>query len=74
VTARIVTGQRTVFRIEWLPGSDRLRGRCHCGAVAEAEDPVQMWQWLLAHPAHPASPAQAASPAQPGEPGEPGPC
>ncbi|MGY1812544.1 hypothetical protein [Blastococcus sp. SYSU D00820] len=43
-----------VLRVEWLPGSDRLRGRCHCGATAEAEDPVEMWEWLLAHPDHPA--------------------
>ena len=46
-----------VMRVNWLPGSDRLRGRCHCGAVAEAEDPVAMWEWLLAHPDHPAGAA-----------------
>ncbi len=83
MTARAVTGQRTVYRIEWLPGSDRLRGRCHCGAVAEAEDPVQMWQWLLDHPAHlagrahPASPAHLAGrahPASPASPRAPGSC
>lgn len=43
------------LRIDWLPGSDRLRGRCHCGAESEADDPVAMWDWLLAHPAHPAT-------------------
>jgi hypothetical protein len=43
-----------VYRIEWVPGTDRLRGICHCGAAGEAHDPVSMWQWLLAHPAHPA--------------------
>jgi hypothetical protein len=43
-----------VLRVNWLPGSDRLRGRCHCGAEAEADDPVAMWEWLLAHPDHPA--------------------
>jgi hypothetical protein len=42
-----------VLRVDWLPGSDRLRGRCHCGAETEAEDPVEMWEWLLAHPDHP---------------------
>ncbi|SFL42964.1 hypothetical protein [Geodermatophilus ruber] len=42
-----------VLRINWLPGSDRLRGRCHCGAEAEGEDPIEMWEWLLAHPNHP---------------------
>jgi len=43
-----------VLRVNWLPGSDRLRGRCHCGAETEADDPVTMWEWLLAHPDHPA--------------------
>jgi hypothetical protein len=41
-----------VFRIEWRPGTDRLLGTCHCGASREQEDPVLMWDWLLAHPAH----------------------
>ena len=52
----------SVLRVEWLPGSDRVRGRCHCGAEAEAEEPAAMWEWLLAHPDHPA-----------GGPGDPGP-
>lgn len=43
----------TVYRIVWEPGSDRLLGTCHCGAERTAEDPVQLWQWLLAHPDHP---------------------
>ena len=47
-----VTEPGTVFRIEWVPGTDRLLGTCHCGAAAEAEDPVRMWHWLLAHPTH----------------------
>ncbi|MGY2076646.1 hypothetical protein [Blastococcus sp. SYSU DS0828] len=51
---RHVLGGERVLRVNWLPGSDRLRGRCHCGAEAEAEDPVRMWEWLLAHPDHPA--------------------
>ncbi|WP_328475459.1 hypothetical protein OHA21_19300 [Actinoplanes sp. NBC_00393] len=41
-------------RVGWLPGSDRLSGRCHCGAQAEADDPVLLWEWLSAHPEHPA--------------------
>jgi hypothetical protein len=41
------------YRVDWVPGTDRLRGTCHCGATGEADDPVIMWQWLLAHPAHP---------------------
>ncbi|MGY1742136.1 MULTISPECIES: hypothetical protein [unclassified Blastococcus] len=55
----------SVVRVEWLPGSDRLRGRCHCGAEAEGEDPVAMWEWLLAHPEHPGSgPGVPPSPAE----------
>lgn len=42
-----------VYRVDWMPGTDRLRGTCHCGATAEAEDPAVIWQWLLAHPDHP---------------------
>ncbi len=55
-------------RVGWLPGTDRLHGRCHCGAQTEADDPVQMWEWLSAHPAH--APVGAA-PAEPAEPPEP---
>jgi hypothetical protein len=40
----------TMYRIEWKPGTDVLVGTCHCGAVHEAEDPVELWDWLLAHP------------------------
>jgi hypothetical protein len=48
----VLEGDR-VLRVNWLPGSDRLRGRCHCGAEAEGDDPVRMWEWLLGHPDHP---------------------
>ena len=41
-----------LIRVRWLPGSDRLVGTCHCGAEHTAEDPEQLWQWLLAHPEH----------------------
>jgi hypothetical protein len=51
-----------VLRVNWLPGSDRLRGRCHCGAEAEADDPVAMWEWLLAHPDHPAGGVEQPEP------------
>lgn len=34
----------------WLPGSDALRGMCHCGATRLSEGPVEVWEWLLAHP------------------------
>jgi hypothetical protein len=45
---------RPTLRVDWLPGSDRLQGRCHCGAETTGDDPVRMWEWLLAHPDHPA--------------------
>lgn len=38
------------LRVTWLPGSDQLRARCHCGAEHVDEDPVAAWSWLLAHP------------------------
>jgi hypothetical protein len=40
----------TIYRVTWLPGSDTLRGVCHCGATHVAEDPIEIWSWLLAHP------------------------
>ncbi len=46
---RMLTG-RAVLRVVWLPGSDRLQGTCHCGAVHVAEGPVEVREWLLAHP------------------------
>jgi hypothetical protein len=45
--------------VVWLPGSDRLRGCCHCGAELVADGPVQIWEWLLAHPVGHAVPATA---------------
>jgi len=42
-------GER-VYRIHWVPGTDTLRGICHCGAERVAEEPVELWEWLLAHP------------------------
>jgi hypothetical protein len=42
----------TIYRVVWAPGSDHLLGICHCGAEHDAEDPVQVWEWLLAHPDH----------------------
>jgi hypothetical protein len=45
----MLTG-RSVLRVVWLPGSDRLQGTCHCGAVHIADGPIEVWEWLLAHP------------------------
>lgn len=61
--SRMLTG-RNVYRIHWLPGSDRLRALCHCGAERDFEDPVELWDWLLAHPDghRPPGEAEPASP------------
>ncbi|GHH35351.1 hypothetical protein FHS35_005242 [Streptomyces umbrinus] len=39
-----------IYRIDWLPGTDVLHGTCHCGAEHSAEDPIEMWEWMLGHP------------------------
>ncbi|MGQ4513023.1 hypothetical protein [Streptomyces sp. DW26H14] len=41
-----------VFRIHWVPGTDRLLAVCFCGAERVFEDPVEVWDWLLSHPLH----------------------
>ncbi|MFF3411930.1 hypothetical protein ACFYW8_38415 [Streptomyces sp. NPDC002742] len=46
-----MTGQTgEIYRVDWLPGTDVLHGTCHCGAEHTAQDPVAMWEWMLAHP------------------------
>jgi hypothetical protein len=49
-TAEEKYGRTNVYRVVWVPGNGRLRGECHCGAEMEAEDPIEVWNWLLAHP------------------------
>jgi hypothetical protein len=39
-----------IYRIDWVLGTDLLVGICFCGARREADDPVELWAWLLAHP------------------------
>jgi hypothetical protein len=39
-----------VYRITWVPGTDLLAGRCHCGAEHTDQDPIAMWEWMLGHP------------------------
>jgi hypothetical protein len=39
-----------VYRIVWVPGTDRLRGWCWCGAAHETDGPAELWDWLLRHP------------------------
>ncbi|GII25731.1 hypothetical protein [Planosporangium mesophilum] len=46
------TTDATVYRVVWQPGSDTLVGVCHCGAERDADDPIEVWQWLLSHPDH----------------------
>ncbi|MCU1626026.1 MAG: hypothetical protein JWP64_975 [Pseudonocardia sp.] len=46
----VLNGDR-VYRIHWVLGTDRLRAVCHCSAEREFEDPVELWEWLLGHPA-----------------------
>lgn len=63
---RMLSGA-SVVRVVWLPGSDRLEGTCHCGATTVADGPVEVWDWLLAHPAghHRADSADDPAPAPP---------
>jgi hypothetical protein len=42
---------RQVFHVVWTPGTDDLLGICHCGAEHLSDDPVEVWSWLLDHPA-----------------------
>lgn len=44
------THSETIFTVEWLPGTDKLLGICHCDARKESEDPIELWDWLLGHP------------------------
>ena len=38
------------FSIAWVPGTDVMLGTCYCGEKRTAEDPVELWGWLLGHP------------------------
>ncbi len=51
---------RRVFRVEWVPGTDQLLGRCFCSAELLGTEPGLLWDWLLGHPAgHDPAPATA---------------
>lgn len=43
-------GGRSVYRIVWKLNTDVLVGYCWCGESVEADDPIVLWDWLLAHP------------------------
>jgi hypothetical protein len=49
-----------IYRVDWLPGTDLLHGTCHCGAEHTAQDPIEMWGWMLAHPEGHAPPPQGS--------------
>ena len=51
-----------VYRVLWVLGTDRLRAVCHCSAEREFDDPVELWEWLLAHPAGHDAPAVVPAP------------
>ncbi|OLT16184.1 hypothetical protein BJF78_14995 [Pseudonocardia sp. CNS-139] len=58
-----VRGGDRVYRIHWVLGADRLRGVCHCGSERIFDDPVELWEWLLAHPdGHEPGDVRAAGP------------
>ncbi len=38
------------FRVEWVPGSDTLRGTCFCGAACTEQEPASLLDWLQGHP------------------------
>ncbi|MGC5051547.1 hypothetical protein ACLQ2S_08860 [Micromonospora sp. DT48] len=63
---RMLTGDR-IYRIHWMPGTDTLRGICHCGAERVAEEPVELWEWLLAHP-YGHQPPEVVTPSPPAAP------
>lgn len=58
-----VLGGERVYRIHWVLGTDQLRAVCHCGAERVFDDPVELWEWLLAHPDGHHAPATPAPPA-----------
>lgn len=47
--APMLRGNR-VYRIHWVLDTDRLLAVCFCGAERIFEDPIELWEWLLAHP------------------------
>ncbi|HEY6794225.1 MAG TPA: hypothetical protein VI248_06045 [Kineosporiaceae bacterium] len=45
----VLQGQH-VYRVHWALGTDRLHAMCFCGADREFEEPIELWNWLHAHP------------------------
>ena len=63
----MLTG-RTVFRVVWKLHTDVLVGYCWCGAPHESTDPIELWDWLLAHPDTHGADGDDATPGGPGTP------
>lgn len=40
----------SIVRVHWVLDTDQLRAVCHCGATRLFEDPIVLWEWVLAHP------------------------
>jgi hypothetical protein len=56
-----------IVRVHWVLGTDRLRAVCHCGADRLFDDPVALWDWVLAHPeGHGPGSGDGRGPANPG--------
>jgi hypothetical protein len=47
--SRMLRG-KTVYRVVWKLHTDVLVGYCWCGEPHESVDPIELWDWLLAHP------------------------
>jgi hypothetical protein len=59
------SGEESVYRIHWVPGTDQLHGVCFCGAQRRFEGPVELWDWLVSHPDHPGHPSDPDHPNAP---------
>ena len=54
-----------IYRVNWVPGTDRLVGTCHCGATAEADDPCGSGHGCWLTPLIPPGPARDPRPPTP---------
>ncbi|MCW2845126.1 MAG: hypothetical protein JWN22_3042 [Nocardioides sp.] len=61
---RMLSG-RSVYRVVWKLNTDVLVGYCWCGETHESEDPIELWEWLLAHPDQHDDGAAAGAPSAP---------
>jgi len=59
--SRMLKG-KTVYRVVWKLHTDVLIGYCWCGEPHESIDPIELWDWLLAHPGTHSSDDPAGAP------------